>query len=288
MTRRALLGRPGAARRARRGRGGGRARPRRRRSGCRAVRRRAGSSPGRGSRGRRSRARSARGRSATPRRGGPRRASRGGAGSRGEPRLKPSGASQSSCSATISSHRAVAFSYRRSTPASAVSATPDSTAARSRIGGVPAWKRADAVDRVVGALHRELVALAEPAPDRRAQLRLELARHVQERRRSRPGVEVLVGAADGQLDAAPAQVDRDRAGRMAEVPDHAGAVRARRRGQRPACRRSRRSGSRRGERARPRRRRAPPSHRRPAAARRRAAPPGPRARSGRSGSCRAW
>ena len=59
----------------------------------------------------------------------------------------------------------------------------------------------DAVDRVVVALHRELVALAEPAPDRRAQLRLALLRDVEVGGRAGAAVEVLVGAADRELDA---------------------------------------------------------------------------------------
>ena len=84
---------------------------------------------------------------------------------------------------------------------------------------MPARKRRIDGVGVVAALHRELVALAEPAPDRRAQLRLALARDVEVAGRARPGVEVLVRAADGELRAGGAQADRDRAGRVAEVPD---------------------------------------------------------------------
>ena len=55
---------------------------------------------------------------------------------------------------------------------------------------------------------------------------------VQEGGRARAAVEVLVGAADGQLDAGVAQVDGQRARRVAEVPDHVRVVAARDVGQR--------------------------------------------------------
>ena len=195
---------------------------------CRAARRRAGSRRARGSRAPRPRARSARGSAATPRGWAsatcePRRA-----GSRGVASAKPSGASHASCSAIIRSVSAIAFACSAAIPASAVSRTPSSTAARPRIGGVPARKRRIDGVGVVAALHRELVALAEPAPDRRAQRRLALARHVEVAGRARPGVEVLVGAADGELGAGGAQADRDRARRVAEVPDQRRAALGRR------------------------------------------------------------
>ena len=63
------------------------------------------------------------------------------AASRGEPSEKPSGASQASWSATMRSVMATDFARIAAMPASAVSLTPSSTAASSRIGGVPAWKR---------------------------------------------------------------------------------------------------------------------------------------------------
>ena len=55
--------------------------------------------------------------------------------------MKPSGVSHSSCSAIISSVCAIDFSRSASMPASAVIRTPSSTAASTRIGGVPAMKR---------------------------------------------------------------------------------------------------------------------------------------------------
>ena len=43
-------------------------------------------------------------------------------------------------------------------------------------------------------------------------------RDVEERRRPRAGVQVLVGAADGQVDADRVEVDLDGTGRVAEIP----------------------------------------------------------------------
>jgi hypothetical protein len=59
--------------------------------------------------------------------------------------------------------------------------------------------------------HGELVALPEPALDRLPEPVLVLASHVQEGRRARPAVEVLVGAADGQVRAGALEIDGDRA-----------------------------------------------------------------------------
>ena len=76
------------------------------------------------------------------------------------------------------------FAGTRSMPASASSRAPSSTAATPRIGGVPA-EATDAGLRVVRRSHCELVPLAEPAPDRLAELLLQLAAHVEECRRAR-------------------------------------------------------------------------------------------------------
>ena len=99
------------------------------------------------------------------------------AGSRGEPRLEAERREPLVVERDDQLGQARSTSRgARSMPASAVSVTPSSTAASARIGGVPARKRPMPVDRVVVALHRELVALAEPAPDRRAQPRLAARR----------------------------------------------------------------------------------------------------------------
>ncbi len=78
----------------------------------------------------------------------------------------------------------------------------------------------DRVVRDVPAVHGELVALAEPAPDRLAQARVQVPPHVQEGGRARSGVEVLVGAADGEIGTGRGQRYRYRAGRVAQVPQH--------------------------------------------------------------------
>ena len=79
---------------------------------------------------------------------------------------------------------------------------------------------ADAGDRVVGRPHRELVPLAEPALHRLVQLLLQVVTHVKERGGPGPGVEVLVGAPDRQVGAAPVEVHRHGAGGMAQIPQH--------------------------------------------------------------------
>jgi hypothetical protein len=79
---------------------------------------------------------------------------------------------------------------------------------------------ADARRGVVGTLHLELLALAEPALNRRAQPGLALGGDVEIGRRARSGIEVLVGASDGELDPPVPELDGDGAGGVAEVPDH--------------------------------------------------------------------
>src|SRR6185437_11737524 len=88
-----------------------------------------------------------------------------------------------------------------------------------RAGGEPF----DALDGVVHRSHRELVALAEPAPDRLAQPVLQLAAYVEDRGGAWPGVDVLVGAADREVGTARVELDRHRADRVAQVPQHEGA-----------------------------------------------------------------
>ena len=84
--------------------------------------------------------------------------------------------------------------------------------------GRPDEPAADARAALEARAHLELVRLCEPALDRRSELVLELAPDVQERGRAGPAVEVLVRAADREVDAVRGEVDRDRAGRVREVP----------------------------------------------------------------------
>ncbi len=69
--------------------------------------------------------------------------------------------------------------------------------------------------------------MAEPTLDWIVELTLERCGDVEVRRRTRPAVEVLVAAADGEIDAVALQLDLDRAGRVRQVPEHecAGGVR---------------------------------------------------------------
>jgi hypothetical protein len=76
--------------------------------------------------------------------------------------------------------------------------------------------------RLVHRAHRELVALTEPPLDRGPQLLLEVAPHVEEGRRARAAVEVLVGAADGQVGVRGREPDRHGAGGVRQVPEHEG------------------------------------------------------------------
>ena len=110
----------------------------------------------------------------------------------------------------------------------------------------PGEEAADARGRVVGGPHRELVALAEPALDRRAQLLLQLPAHVEERGRAGPGVEVLVRAADGEVDAAPTRARSERRRRSGSGPRARVRRRRARLGDRRRGRRARPSDSRRG------------------------------------------
>ncbi len=73
-------------------------------------------------------------------------------------------------------------------------------------------------------LEGELVGVAEPSPQRRAQHLLQAAAHEQERRRPGPAVQVLVGAAHRQVGPGRRQVDRHHPCRVAEIPQHQGAV----------------------------------------------------------------
>ena len=62
-------------------------------------------------------------------------------------------------------------------------------------------------------------------------MRLEIAADVKEGRRARAAVEIFVATADGQIGAVRAEVDRDRAGRMAEIPQRQRPRRPRRGGE---------------------------------------------------------
>ncbi len=74
--------------------------------------------------------------------------------------------------------------------------------------------------RLVGRRHGERVGVSHPALDGLAQFALQSARDVAECRGARTAVEVLVGAADGEVRARPVQGHLDRAGRVAYVPEH--------------------------------------------------------------------
>jgi len=68
--------------------------------------------------------------------------------------------------------------------------------------------------------HRERVGVAHPARDRLFEGLLQRGRHVQERRRTRAGVEELVRAAGGEVDTRGVQFQGHRADAVAEVPHH--------------------------------------------------------------------
>ena len=107
------------------------------------------------------------------------------AGSRGEPIEQPSGASHASARAIAYSVRAMPFARIAAMPASATSSMPAWAAVSPRIDGVPTSQPPMPGWRSKRRAHLELVALREPALDRRSQLVLELAPDVQERRAPR-------------------------------------------------------------------------------------------------------
>ena len=96
-----------------------------------------------------------------------------------------------------------------------------------RIAGTPTRKRSIPSAGSKLGRHPELLAMAEPAPDRLVQARLQFLAHVDERRRAGPAVQVLVAAADGEVGAARLQGHGHRAGRMAHVPEDQGPGRMR-------------------------------------------------------------
>ena len=140
--------------------------------------------------------------------------------SRGEASRTPCGVSQASASSISSVVMARPLAASRSIPASATSRAPTSTAA---IASDRRGADAEALDprrRLVDRPHRELVALAEPPLDRRAELLLQVPPHVEERRRPGPAVEVLVRAADREIGAGGGQPGRHRPDGVREVPEH--------------------------------------------------------------------
>ncbi|CAM5359946.1 hypothetical protein SFUMM280S_03368 [Streptomyces fumanus] len=72
--------------------------------------------------------------------------------------------------------------------------------------------------RGVRGRHPERLGVRVPPRQRRVEPVLHLPPHVQERGRAGPPVEVLVGAADRQVDAVLVQPDRQRARAVAQVP----------------------------------------------------------------------
>ena len=82
---------------------------------------------------------------------------------------------------------------------------------------MPERNRRDPRAGHVPGRHRERIRAAQPAPDRLAQRLLVLGAHVEKRRRPGPAVEVLVRAADGEVDAVVVEPDRQHAGAVAEV-----------------------------------------------------------------------
>ena len=73
---------------------------------------------------------------------------------------------------------------------------------------------------LVARAHRERVAPPEPAPDRLLQDVLVLGADVAEGGRAGTAVEVLVGAARGEIGAPGVERDLDRPGGVADVPEH--------------------------------------------------------------------
>ena len=176
------------------------------------------------------------------------------AASRGLASSKPSGASRSSCSSTASSVRAAALSRSASDPRLAHQPRP--LLDRHERRGSAAFRRGSR-GRPARGRRRAPSANWSRWPNQPwigvRSSGCSSSRDVEVGGRAGPGVEVLVGAADGQLDAPPLELDRHGAGRVARGPT--APARGRPRRDRAPCRRARRSGRRRGRARRARRRR---------------------------------
>ncbi len=72
---------------------------------------------------------------------------------------------------------------------------------------------------LVALPHLERFTAAEPSLNRLAQLTLEVATHLDERGRARSAVQVLVAAADGEVDAPVVERCQHGADRVREIPD---------------------------------------------------------------------
>ena len=82
---------------------------------------------------------------------------------------------------------------------------------------MPVRKRPTPRGRLVDLAHLELVALAEPALYGLAQPPGEIPSHVQIARRARPGVQILVGAANRKVHPRLVQAYGHGASAMAEI-----------------------------------------------------------------------
>ncbi len=87
-----------------------------------------------------------------------------------------------------------------------------------------AQEAADAMCRLVCGGHVERAVVAPPSRQRLPEAVLVTLGHPDEGRRARAAVQVLVGAADGEVSLRGAQVHRHRTGRVGEVPDRQHAV----------------------------------------------------------------
>ena len=66
----------------------------------------------------------------------------------------------------------------------------------------------------------EGLGMAEPARERLAERRMVPCRDIEIGRRPRPAVQILVAAADCEIDPGDTEIDRQRAGGMGEIPQH--------------------------------------------------------------------
>ena len=84
----------------------------------------------------------------------------------------------------------------------------------------------------IGGCEIERVGMAEPAAQRLLEPALVARRGVEEGRCPRSAIQIFVAAANGKIDIAAFQIDRQRAGRMRQIPDHQRTGILRRAGQR--------------------------------------------------------
>ena len=84
----------------------------------------------------------------------------------------------------------------------------------------PHHRARDAACGPIGAFERERFGMSKPAGKRQPEIILQMLRDMQECRRARAAVQIFVATAHRQIDAISIKLQRHRADRMRQVPQH--------------------------------------------------------------------